>query len=215
MQPYSITANGRKVAMARGTTVLFGDYIGQQRNQQESAFNDYLGNYTAASASMYVTSQMEVSTPVTTLALSEDARMLVTSGSDGLLQIWNTQKKTLVAEFVQHGTDYVLLSRENPEEPYYKMSPGGSGLVALRMGKQVYPFECFDLAYNQHHKILQAIADPVKGVIRGGAQIDQLIADLDSSYQQRVEIMTGSRHTNVHAMPPNESDHSEHGIDSH
>ena len=78
-------------------------------------------------------------TEIKAVAINNNGKFLATGNNDGLIKLWNTEQKRLIAEIIHREGEFAFLLRQNPMEPYYKMSKGADELVAFRLGKNIYP----------------------------------------------------------------------------
>lgn len=141
----------------------------------DSLLNDPLGQFNHPS-------------PIRFMTFNKTGDVLATCGHDGVIKLWNANAPKLVVEIVHRDKDYVFLLRQKDKKPFYKMSKGAN-MVSFRVGKEVYPFESFDVEYNRHHEILRAITHPVDGIIPSSSLLDSLIIDYEKAFNKRLEKM--------------------------
>ncbi|HBS88758.1 MAG: hypothetical protein A2W91_04215 [Bacteroidetes bacterium GWF2_38_335] len=94
---------------------------------------------------------------VTALAFDQKSGLLASAGDDGKIKVWDpvTGKEVFSVLNSQSG-DYVFVTPDH----YYKASKKGLDLVTYRVGKEIYPFEQFDLQYNRPGIILERAKNP-------------------------------------------------------
>lgn len=202
MEPYAISGDGTRYAMT------------DSPSGNSSAIEKIINKKKSASSKVYTGSfvdlmekeifSTDIGSQVYALAINNDGRFLATGSSDGIIKLWNAEQQQLLAEIVHHGADFAFLLRKNAKEPYYKMSKGAGDLVVFRYGKDGYPFESFDLQFNRHDKILEALSDPQTGIIKRTENVQNLINAYHKAYLKRIEKMGYSQGSlNNSIKPPN------------
>ncbi len=113
---------------------------------------------------------------VTCMAFSADGKQVLTGSADGTARLWNTvsgQEMGRLLAFAD-GT-WAAATSDN----YYLASKGALKWVAFRLGKQVFPFDQFDLKFNRPDKVLESF----------GSASEELIAGYRHAYQKRLKRM--------------------------
>lgn len=202
MEPYAISGDGSRYAMTdspSGNSTAIEKIINKKKTASSKV---YTGSFVDLMEKEIFST--DIGSQVYALAINNDGRFLATGSSDGIIKLWNSEHQQLVAEIVHQGEDFAFLLRKNPKEPYYKMSKGAGDLVVFRYGKDGYPFESFDLQFNRHDKILEALSDPQTGIIKRTENVQSLIKAYHKAYLKRTEKMGYSlANINASIQPPN------------
>lgn len=203
LDPFAVSGDGSRYAMtdspssshSSGLKNLFSD-------EKHVSTKVFTGSFVDMNVKNVFSS--EVGSKVQALAINNDGRFLATGSSDGIIKLWNADKNQLLAEIIHRNEDFAFLLRKDPKEPYYKMSKGAGDLVVFRYGKDGYPFESFDLQFNRHDKILEALSDPETGILKRTENVENLIEAYRNAYLKRVQKMGYSQATvNTSIQPPN------------
>lgn len=100
---------------------------------------------------------------VNSVNFSSDGNMLVSSGEDGKVILWNTAKASQVATFIGlDSSDYIVTTPDN----YYMSTKKGLKGVGFRVGNKMFPVEQFDLRQNRPDTVLQRIGIASKVLIK-------------------------------------------------
>lgn len=198
VEPFAISGDGQKYAM--GESPVFRSNL--IRGSADPSKKVYVGDL----ANLSTKRMFEVdigNTEIQAVAVNNDGRFLATGSNDGLIKLWNTEEQKLIAEIIHRAGEYAFLLRQNPMEPYYKMSKGADELVAFRLGKNIYPFEAFDLQFNRHDKVLEALSDPQSGIIDRTEDVEALIRGFYRAYEKRRAKMGYTATAGSWKQPPN------------
>jgi WD40 repeat protein len=98
---------------------------------------------------------------ITCIDVSASGRMAV-SFISGELKIYDPNEGQYIATMVTEGDNAIIKTKDN----FYKVNKEGYGLVTFRVGKNAYPFEQFDLYFNQPARVLEALGSKNKGLIQ-------------------------------------------------
>ncbi|CAN0561952.1 unnamed protein product, partial [Laminaria digitata] len=93
------------------------------------------------------------------VTFSPDSKGLYVATDNQVVQQWDMKLRKMRAQFVHAaGTESVVVT----EDGYYLGTRGALDKLALRRENHAYPFELFDLALNQPHRVLAALGKSSK-----------------------------------------------------
>lgn len=85
-----------------------------------------------------------------------DSHVVVSSSEDHSIQFWDAESKEKLLTLIKlEGKEWVMVRPDN----YYACSPNAALLMSFKQGKQVYPFDQFDMVYNRPDKILESLEE--------------------------------------------------------
>ncbi|HRE75831.1 MAG TPA: caspase family protein [Flavobacteriales bacterium] len=98
---------------------------------------------------------------VTCVGVSPGGRIALSFVS-GEIRLYEPTKGEHIATMVTEGENGIIKTRDN----YYKVNKEGYDLVTFRVGSKAYPFEQFDLYFNQPARVLEALGSGNKSLIQ-------------------------------------------------
>lgn len=113
---------------------------------------------------------------VNRLVFSDDGKRLLSSSLDGTVRLWNLETgKEMVALISIGEKDFAIV---NPNQ-YYYATKGAQKAIHFVKGKEIFPFEQFDLKYNRPDIILESLE----------ASNQDLVRPFQLAYQKRLKRM--------------------------
>ncbi len=97
------------------------------------------------------------------IAISDDSKRMLSSSMDGTVRLWNLETAKEMVALVSTGEkDWAIV---NPQSYYYS-TRGAQKYIHFVKGKDIYPFEQFDLKYNRPDIILESLQASNQELIR-------------------------------------------------
>ena len=103
-------------------------------------------------ANRTIIAQVQLNNNPFDIKFSKHDSLIVISSVDGDIVLWYWQKLNKINFFPLEDCNFLAVLNSK----YYYMSKGANSKVFYKKGKQIYPFEQFDLLYNRPDKILEA-----------------------------------------------------------
>ncbi|MCG8577052.1 MAG: caspase family protein [Flavobacteriales bacterium] len=110
---------------------------------------------------------------VASIAFSDDNKRLITGSYDGSKRLWNLETGKPMVSLISTGKkDFAIVNANQ----YYYATKGAQKLIHFVKGKEIFPFEQFDLKYNRPDIILESLE----------ASNQELIRPFNLAYQKRL-----------------------------